>query len=95
MKELSEFKNWLKKIAEKNIEDEKLKFVWTIMKSPFVEFHYDLLKDKNLDAEFRGDLAFRFNEHGEEAEDLLISKLDNNQDIEISGRHHFLVGKIE
>jgi HEAT repeats len=94
MKELSEFKNWLKKITEKNIEDEKLKFVWTIMKSPFVEFHYDLLKDKNLDAEFRGNLAFRFNEHGEEAEDLLISKLDNNQDVEFQADIIFLLGKL-
>lgn len=94
MKELSEFKNWLKKITEKNLENEKLEFIWTIMKSPFVEFHYDLLKDKNLDAEFRGDLAFRFNEHGEEAEDFLISKLDNNQDIEFQADIIFLLGKL-
>lgn len=94
MKELSEFKNWLKEITEKNLEEEKLKFVWAIMKSPFVEFHYHLLKDKNLDAKFRGDLAFRFKEHGEKAEDFLISKLDNNQDIDFQADIIFLLGKL-
>ena len=35
MKDLKEFENWYK-IAQKN-EDEQLKFVWEIMKSPYTE----------------------------------------------------------
>lgn len=94
MKTLSEYKNWLKNIVEKNLEDEQLEFVWSIMKSPYVEYHYDLLKDTNLDAGFRGDLAFRFNEHGEEAEDFLIQKLDNNEDVAFQADIIFLLGKL-
>ena len=94
MKELSEYKNWLKKIVENNLEDEQLKFVWSIMKSPFVEYHYELLKDKSLDKDFRRSLSGRFNEHGEEAEDLLISKLNNNEDADFQADIIFLLGEL-
>lgn len=94
MKELSEYKNWLKKIVENNLEDEQLKFVWSIMKSPFVEYHYELLKDKSLDKDFRRSLSGRFNEHGEEAEDFLISKLNNNEDADFQADIIFLLGKL-
>lgn len=94
MKELSEYKIWLKNIIENNLEDEQLQFVWSIMKSPFVEYHYELLKDKSLDKDFRRSLSGRFNEHGEEAEDFLISKLDNNQDADFQADIIFLLGKL-
>lgn len=68
MKTLAEFKNWSKEIVAKNLEDEQLEFVWEIMKSPYVEFHYELLKDKDLTNSFRRDLSSRFNEHGEDAD---------------------------
>lgn len=95
MKELNEFKTWLKKITENNLNDDKLDFVWEIMKSPYVEFHYDLLKDETLDEGFKRDLAFRFDEHGEEAENLLLSKLEKNEDVDFHGNIIFLLGKIK
>ena len=94
MKELFEFKNWLKEIAEKKLEDESHKFVWELMKSPYVEFHYELLKDGNISESFRQILSSRFDEHGVEGEDFLISKLDSNQDIEFQATIIFLLGKI-
>lgn len=94
MKTLTEFKNWLKDITEKNLENEQLDFVWEIMKSPYVEFHYELLKDQSLSSDFRRSLSGRFNMHGESAEDFLISKLNNNEDIEFHGEIIFLIGKI-
>lgn len=94
MKELSEFKNWLKEITEKKQKDEALKFVWELMKSPYVEFHYELLKNENLSESFRQSLSSRFDEH-DEAEDFLISKLDNNQDIEFQADIIFLLGKLD
>lgn len=94
MKELIEFQNWLKDIIENKLEDEQLEFVWEIMESPYVEFHYNLLKDPVLDDEFRGNLAFRFNEHGEQAEDFLIQKLDENHDVEFQADIIFLLGKL-
>lgn len=93
MKELAEFKNWSKVIVEEKRADEQLDFVWEIMKSPFIEYHYELLKDQNLDENFRNHLAFRFNEH-KEAEDFLISKLDKQEDVEFQGEIIFLLGKI-
>ncbi|MGB4810896.1 MAG: HEAT repeat domain-containing protein [Methylophilaceae bacterium] len=95
MKDLSELKNWLERICESNLENEKLDFVWEIMKSPYVEFHYDLLNDKTLDDHFKRDLASRFNEHGEKAENLLFSKLDKNEDVDFHGNIIFLLGKIK
>lgn len=79
---------------EKNLKNEQLEFVWEIMKSPYIEFHYELLKDKNLTNSFRRDLSSRFDEHGENAEDFLISKLNNNEDIDFHGEIIFLLGKI-
>ncbi len=64
------------------------------MKSPYVEFHYELLKNENLSESFRQSLSSRFDEHGEKAEDFLISKLDNNQDIEFQADIIFLLGKL-
>src|SRR5690554_8143505 len=52
------------------------------------------MNDPKLDEEFRRDLAFRFNEHGEEAEDFLISKLDNNQDTAFQADIIFHLGRL-
>lgn len=94
MKTLVEFKERLKEITEKNLRDEQLQFVWELMKSPYVEFHYDLLKDRTLPPEFRRDLKARFDEHGEEAETFLINKLNNKEDPEFQGEIIFILGKI-
>ncbi|RWW91802.1 HEAT repeat domain-containing protein [Flavobacterium cerinum] len=94
MKELAEFKNWLKSIIENNIEDEQLEFVWELMESPYIEFHYNLLQDQTLDDDFKRHLAFRFTEHGEQAEDFLIQKLDDNEDLEFQADIIFLLGKL-
>jgi len=102
MKELPEFKKWLRKIIETNAEEEIQKFVWELMKSPYVEFHYELLKDsrelfkdKNLSDSFRRSLRARFKEHGENAENLLISKLDGNNDGDFHGEIIFMLGVIK
>lgn len=95
MKELSKFKSWLNEIIEKKLKDEELQFVWQLMKSPYVEFHYELLKNENLSESFRRSLSSRFDEHGENAENLLISKLDKNEDADFHGNIIFLLGKIK
>lgn len=92
MKELKDFEKWLEKARVD--EDEQLPFVWEIMKSPYVEYHYSLLKDKNLSDEFRRDLSARFDEHGEAGETLLISKLDNNEDVDFHAEIIYILGKI-
>lgn len=95
MKKLPEFKVWLKEIVENKSKDEGLEFVWELMKSPYVEFHYELLKSEKLSEEFKRLLSSRFNEHGENAEILLISKLDKNEDVNFHGKIIFLLGKIK
>src|SRR5690554_6626474 len=90
---LDEYKNWVLDIKSGKRND-KNEFVWSIMKSPYVEFHYQVMKDRQLDDEFRRDLAFRFNEHGEEAEDFLIQKLDNNEDVAFQADIIFLLGRL-
>ena len=94
MKELQEFKDWKKEILCNNDRDKMLEFVWELMKSPFVEYHYDLITDNTLDKEFRRDLASRFKEHGEKAEELLINKLNQNQDYEFQGEIIYQLGKL-
>lgn len=90
---LEEYKQWIADIKSEKRND-KNKFVWSIIKSSFVEFHYEVMNDPKLDEEFRRDLAFRFNEHGEEAEDFLISKLDNNQDTAFQADIIFHLGRL-
>ena len=92
MKDLKEFENWYK-IAQKN-EDEQLEFVWAIMKSPYVEYHYSLITDKNTNEEFRSDLWSRFDEHREKGSELLLSKLDKNEDTDFHPEIIFYLGKI-
>lgn len=49
---LEEYKEWLKHIKAGKRKDNN-EFVWAIMKSPYIEFHYQLLNDKELDNEFK------------------------------------------
>ncbi|MBC9929430.1 HEAT repeat domain-containing protein [Chitinophaga qingshengii] len=93
-KEVGLFEDWLKRIVEHPLEAEKRRFIWEVMRSPFVEFHYSLLKDNSLDEQFRRDLMHRFNEHGEKAETLLLSKLDNGEDKDFQADMIFLLGKM-
>ena len=94
MKGLQEFKDWKKEILENNDRDKMLEFVWELMKSPYIEYHYDLITDKTLDKEFRRDLSSRFNEHGEKGEDFLLNKLDQNQDYEFQGEIIYQLAKL-
>ena len=92
MKDLQEFENWLE-VARKN-ESEQLEFVWELMKSPFVKYHYYLCTDESLDKEFRHFLWSRFDEHREEGAELLLSKLDNNEDTDLHPEIIFYLGKL-
>jgi len=92
MKEIKEFEKWYK-IAQKN-EDEQLEFVWEIMKSPYTEYHYSLITDKNTSEEFRSDLWSRFDEHREKGAELLLSKLDKNEDVDFQPDIIFCLGKL-
>ncbi len=92
MNDLKEFKILLEK-ARKN-KDEQMPFVWKIMKSPYVEYHYSLLKDKTLDDKFRLSLRSRFNKHQEAGQAFLLSKLDNNEDVDFHGEIIFMLGEL-
>ncbi|GHT22308.1 hypothetical protein FACS189430_03870 [Bacteroidia bacterium] len=92
MKTLQEFKEWLPKVQE--TEYEHLEFVWELMKSPYVEYHYSLMTDKKINDDFSRDLWARFDEHRENAAALLFSKLDNNEDTDFHPRIIFCLGKI-
>ncbi|SDF56688.1 HEAT repeat domain-containing protein [Cellulophaga baltica] len=93
-KSLDEYQTWIKdiKLGKKNDEND---FVWSIMKSPFVELHYELMKDEELSEGFRKSLNTRYNEHSEKGEALLLSKLDNNDDVDFHGEIIFILGKIK
>lgn len=93
-KTLDEYKEWLDDIKSGKKKDEH-QFVWSIMKSPFVEYHYELMKDIELSEDFRKSLQIRFDEHKEKGETLLLSKLDNNEDIDFQGEIIFILGKIK
>ena len=92
MKTLKEFEEWYT-IAQKN-EDEQLKFVWEIMRSPYPEYHYSLITNKETSEEFRQELWSRFDEHREKGAELLLSKLDNNKDTDFHAGIIFCLGKL-
>jgi hypothetical protein len=92
MKDLKEFENWYK-IAQ-NDEDEQMEFVWELMKSPYIEYHYSLIVNKNTSEEFRSDLWSRFDEHGEKGAEFLLSKLDNSKDTDFHPDIIFYLGKL-
>ena len=91
--DLEELKQWLKdlKVGKRKDED---KFVWSIMKSPFVEYHYSLWTDETLNEKFRHSLRQRFDEHREKGAELLLSKLDNNEDAEFYPEIIYCLGKL-
>jgi hypothetical protein len=92
MKTITEFENWYKKARED--DDEQLPFVWELMRSPYTEYHYSLIISENTSDEFRGNLWHRFDMHGEEAAQLLLSKLDHDEDIDFHADILFCLGTI-
>jgi hypothetical protein len=92
MKSLEEFESWLPKVRQN--EDEQLPFVWEIMKTPYVAFHYQAIVDAKTPREFRDDLWHRFDEHGEEGALFLLSKLDRDEDADCHADIIFCLGKM-
>ena len=90
---LDDLKQWLEDLKSGKRKDDN-EFIWSIMKSPFVEYHYALWKDENLDEKFRHHLGSRFEEHKAKGAELLLSKLDNNKDIEFYPEIIFCLGKL-
>jgi hypothetical protein len=63
------------------------------METPFTEYHYSLISSKNTNDEFKDALWSRFYEH-EDAETLLLNKLENNEETESIGKILFSLGEI-
>ena len=82
MKSLKEFEKWYNQVNCKDDDIAQLNFVWEIMKSPYTEFYYSLIINKNTNNKFRSNLWSRFDEPREKAVELLLSKLDRNEDTE-------------
>ena len=93
MKEIKDFDIWYKKVNKSDDEIEYLEFVWELMKTPFTEYHYSLMINKNTNNEFNEILWSRFDEH-EDAEIFLLNKLENNDDLKFVGKILFCLGKI-
>jgi hypothetical protein len=89
---LDELKQWIKDLKSGK-RDDKDEFVWSIMKSPFVEYHYSLITDKEISEDFYQHLWLRFDEHREKGAELLLSKLDNNEDMAFHAAIIFCLGK--
>jgi hypothetical protein len=90
MKDLQEFENWYK-IAQRN-KDEQLEFGWEIGTSPYTEYHYSLMTNKDTNEKFRRHLWSCFKNHREKAAEFLLSILDNNKDIEFYPEIIFCLG---
>jgi len=84
-KTLKEYQEWISDIKAGKRND-KMDFVYSIVKSPYVEYHYNLLKDEMLDDDFIMSLGGRFDEHKEAAAIFLLDKLKNNNDVEFQGQ---------
>jgi hypothetical protein len=93
MKEINDFDILYKKLNKSNDEDNYLEFVWELMRTPYTEYHYSLILNKNTNKNFKESLWSRFDEHTD-AETFLINKLDNGLDVEIHGEIIYCLGKI-
>jgi hypothetical protein len=104
-KSLEEYKKWfvvLKKrgifsfFDREKIDDERMDFVDSLGCSSFIEYHYELIKNKrSMDKDFWENIRANFDKHGEEGELFLLSKLDNNEDVDFHGEIIFLLGLIK
>lgn len=92
-KTIDEYKHWISEIKA-NKRDDKMDFVHSIMRSPYVAYHFDLLKDKALDDKFINNLATRFNEHKESGAVFLLDKLKQNTDVTFHAQIIFLLGRL-
>jgi len=90
-KTLEEYQDWIAEIKLGKRND-KMDFVYSIMKSPYVAYHYNLLKDKMLDDHFIMSLERRFDEHKEAGAIFLLDKLKNNSDVEFQGNIILMLG---
>ena len=89
---LEELKQWLKDLKSEKRKDED-KFIYSIMRSPYTEYHYSLMTDKTINEKFRSELWRRFDEHREKGAELLLSKLDNNEDTEFYPEIIYCLGR--
>lgn len=104
MTELKDFEKWFQKLNKSNLlnvfgksddEDNYMEFVWALMKSPYVEYHYSLMVSKGVKNKgFQQALWSRFDEHGENAASLLLAKLEKQEDIDYHPEIIFLLGKM-
>ncbi len=78
MTDLKQFEEWYK--AARKDDGKQLEFVWEIMNSPYTEYYYSLIVSKDTSDGFRSKLWSRFDEQREKGAELLLSKLDNNED---------------
>ena len=92
MTDLKQFEEWYK--AARKDEDKQLEFVWEIMNSPYTEYYYSLIVSKDTSEKFRGKLWSRFDEQREKGAELLLSKLDNNEDTAFHPDIMFCLGDI-
>ena len=90
---LEEYQQWLADLKN-GTRNDKDEFVWAIMKSAYVAFHYSLLNDPDLDEAFKRNLQHSFDEHGEQAEELLLSKLDGDQDKDFQAEIIYMLGQV-
>jgi hypothetical protein len=93
MKKIADFDKCYKKLNKSNDEDCYLEFVWELMETPYTEYHYSLITNKNTNKQFVDMLWSRFDEHTD-AEIFLLNRLEKNIDQEFHGDILFCLGKI-
>ena len=92
--EIDVFENLFNECLKNDTQFEQLNFLWKLMRSPHTQYHYSLMIREDISEQFRKILWSRFDEHGENAEEILISKLEHSEDALYHGDMIFLLGKI-
>jgi len=95
MKDLKEFENQYKKINKSNNDDKYCTFAWNLVgwvdevwherPVPFMDYHYSIMIDKETNPAFKYRLWWLFHRHGDNAFELLLSKLENGKNVEYHG----------
>jgi ribosomal protein L18E len=91
--EIKEFDKWYNEVNNSNDKIKMLEFVCELIKTPYTEYYYSLMTNKNTNQYFKETLWRKFYDN-KNAEAFLLDKLDKKTDMEFYGEIIYCLGKI-
>ena len=93
MKEIRDFEKWYKEVNCSKEKIEMIKFTAELLRTPYTEYYYSIMINKNTNKFLKDTLWQRFYDH-KDADIFLLNKLENKLDTEFHGEIIYCLGKI-